>query len=96
MQGVGHHHADHVDVGCLGDCLPRRFGPLEAVAASGVSRHFTVEIRNGHQAHITKEGAENRLRGPVPVCVCPSSHKVVCQDFEVGGGPEPPVALCTR
>ena len=58
VQVVGHHDADRIDVGCVGDRPPVVLGALVAVSLGGVIGDRFVHVRDGHEAHIGPIGAE--------------------------------------
>ena len=74
VQVVGHHDADRVDIGGVGDRAPVVLGALVAVAQRVVVGDGRVGVGDGDQPDVGSFGAEQRRRGAVSGGMRPAGH----------------------
>src|SRR5699024_4142704 len=74
VQEIRDNHADHVDVICFNDCLPRGVVALKAKASSGGLSQVLVGISNRYQANFGQGAVVGGRCGQIPRCVGFASH----------------------
>ncbi len=74
VQGVGHHHTDHLDLGVVRDRLPRGVGALVPEALSRKIAELRAHVSDGHESERRQRGRIERRRDPVAGGVRPAGH----------------------
>jgi hypothetical protein len=74
MQGVGYDHADDIDSGVLGNCLPRSVGALVSETLGGERAELRADVSDREEPEVRQYRLIKRWRDSVGGSVRPACH----------------------